>query len=229
MKSTVPRWISWTPTATSSAPGTSSRQSASPCGSSHSRASQIAAKANSATMLMSSPPRPSSARALPAPAITAAKAAIAASMTSAAGSGRRTRPTRPSHARLWTARIARAAEFADHSSATTAKTTTDQRVPDDSFADSPIGVEQRRPEPDRLARLLPRVRVDGRRVAQDHGEQQRERQQRAEQPERERAGEQPAAVALVVAERAERVLDSRAPAVRSPRRARGARTSAAQP
>ena len=89
-------------------------------------------------MVTSSPPTvPSSARALPAPAMTRTNAAMVPSSTSAAGSGRRKRPMPPSQARLWTARIARAAELADHSSANTAKITTDQRVPVDSRADSP--------------------------------------------------------------------------------------------
>ena len=98
----------------------------------------MAANAANTAIVMSTPPAPSSARAFPAAPNTSPKAAIASSNVSAAGSGRRRRPTRPSHARLWTARIARAAEIADHSSATTAKSATDHRVPADSFADSPI-------------------------------------------------------------------------------------------
>ena len=98
-------------------------------------------------MLTRSPAKPNSARAFPATAITRQNAAIAASSTSAAGSGRRTRPTRPSHARLWTARIALAAEIADQSSAARANSATDHRVPADSFADSPIDSRSVGPSP----------------------------------------------------------------------------------
>ena len=72
---------------------------------------------------------------------------MAASSASAAGSGRRKRATPPSHARLWAARIERAAEFADHSSATIAKASTDQRVPVESRADSPTELSTVEPSP----------------------------------------------------------------------------------
>ena len=147
MKSTVARWISWIPSATSSAQGTSVFQSASPCGSNQASASQMAAKAPSAVMLTSSPARPRSARAFPATAITRANAATAASNASAAGSGRPTRPTRPSHARLWTARIARATAIAAHTGAKTAKSATDHRVPAESFADSHTDASSVDPSP----------------------------------------------------------------------------------
>ena len=185
----------------------SALQSASPCGSSHARHEPDGGEGGQRGDA-DQQPRPGPARRAPSRPRRSRRRRRRSPRAARAppGSGRRRRPTRPSHARLWTARIARAAELADHSSATTAKIATDQRVPADSFADSPIDVEQRRPEPERLARLLRRAPVDRRRVAQDHGDQERERQQRAEEPEREGAGEQPAAVALVVPDRSERVL-----------------------
>lgn len=98
-------------------------------------------------MLISSPPSPNSARALPATPITAANAAIAPSKASAAGSGRCNWPTRPSQARVWTVRIVRAAEFADQSNANTAKIATDHQVPADSFEDSPTDSSNAGPTP----------------------------------------------------------------------------------
>ena len=136
MNSAVVRWTSCTPTANRAAPGRSAVQGASSWGSSRSAASQTAKKPRNDATVTSSPTNPYSARARAAAPKISAHAATTASSTSAAWSGRRYRPTLPRHAMLCTARMARAADVAAHSRATSAVRPTTQRVPLVSFEDS---------------------------------------------------------------------------------------------
>ena len=205
MNSTVPRWINWIPSAKSSAPGTSALQSASPCGSRYARPSQIAANAANAAMLMSSPPEPSSARALPAAAITMAKAAMASEQRERGGQ----RAAHAAHAALPRQTVDRAdrAGRGDRRPQQRDEGEEPHRPagPGDSFADSPMDSSSAGAIPSASPASFRRAAVERRRVTQQHGEEQRERQQRAEEPECERAGEQPTAVAVVVPDRHDRM------------------------